>query len=155
MPHRVPARDHRRCVTLDPRAPDSPTPTRSTVPKQILVVDDDPDLSLLMTLFLRKHGHEVVTAGDGRAALERVRASTPDLVVLDWNMPHLDGLGLAAAVRGELGLTSLPLLMVTALPDHAQALAAGIDKVVSKPFSSAVLIGAVEELLASAGRAPA
>lgn len=125
------------------------------MPKQILVVDDDPDLSLLMTLFLRKQGHEVVTAGDGRAALERVRASTPDLVVLDWNMPHLDGLGLAAAVRGELGLTSLPLLMVTALPDHAQALAAGIDKVVSKPFSSAVLIGAVEELLASAGRAPA
>ena len=117
------------------------------MPKQILVVDDDPDL--------RKQGHEVITAGDGRAALERVRASAPDLVVLDWNMPHLDGLGLATAIRGELGLTSLPLLMVTALPDHAQALAAGVDRVVAKPFTSAVLVGAVEDLLASAGRAPA
>ena len=118
------------------------------MPKQILVVDDDPDLSLLMALFLRKQGHEVITAGDGRAALERVRASAPDLVVLDWNMPHLDGLGLATAIRGELGLTSLPLLMVTALPDHAQALAAGVDRVVAKPFTSAVLVGAVEDLLA-------
>ena len=116
---------------------------------QILVVDDDPDLSLLMALFLRKHGHEVTTAGDGRAALELIRTSTPDLVVLDWNMPHLDGLGLAAAVRGEPGLAALPLLMVTALPDHAQALAAGVDKVMAKPFTSATLVGAVDELLAS------
>ena len=118
---------------------------------QILVVDDDPDLSLLMALFLRKHGHEVTTAGDGRAALELIRSSTPDLVVLDWNMPHLDGLGLAAAVRGELGLASLPLLMVTALPDHAQALAGGVNKVMAKPFTSATLVGAVDELLASTG----
>ena len=85
------------------------------MPTQILVVDDDPDLSLLMALFLRKHGHQVDTAADGRAALEKIRTSAPDLVVLDWNMPHLDGLGLAAAVRGELGLTGLPLLMVTAI----------------------------------------
>jgi CheY-like chemotaxis protein len=81
---------------------------------QILVVDDDPDLSMLMSLFLRKHGHEVETAGDGLAALERIRDRAPDVVVLDWNMPHLDGLGLTAAVRGELGLATLPLLMVTA-----------------------------------------
>ncbi len=118
---------------------------------QILVVDDDPDLSLLMALFLRKHGHEVTTAGDGRAALDLIRTSTPDLVVLDWNMPHLDGLGLAAAVRGELGLASLPLLMVTALPDHAQALAGGVNKVMAKPFTSATLVSAVDELLASTG----
>ncbi len=119
---------------------------------QILVVDDDPDLSMLMSLFLRKHGHEVETAGDGLAALERIRDRAPDVVVLDWNMPHLDGLGLTAAVRGELGLATLPLLMVTALPDHARALAAGVDRVLAKPFTSAGLVGAVEEL---AGRAPA
>ena len=64
-------------------------------------------------------------------------------------------LGLAAAVRGELGLTSLPLLMVTAIPDHAQALAGGVDKVMAKPFTSATLVGAVEELLTAAGRASA
>ncbi len=125
------------------------------MPTQILVVDDDPDLSLLMALFLRKHGHQVDTAADGRAALEKIRTSAPDLVVLDWNMPHLDGLGLAAAVRGELGLTGLPLLMVTAIPGHAQALAGGVDKVMAKPFTSATLVGAVEELLTAAGRASA
>lgn len=117
----------------------------------ILVVDDDPDLSLLMTLFLRRQGHEVQTAGDGLAALEAIRERVPEMVVLDWNMPRLDGLGLAAAIR-EMGLHALPLLMVTALPDHQRALAAGIDGVVSKPFTSAALLGAVDQL---AGRAPA
>ena len=115
---------------------------------RILVVDDDPDLSLLMSLFLRKAGHEVITAGDGLEALEVIR----DIVVLDWNMPRLDGLGLTAAVRGELGLTSLPLLMVTALPDHAKALAAGVDRVLVKPFTAAGLVEAVEQL---AGYEPA
>lgn len=116
---------------------------------RILVVDDDPDLSLLMSLFLRKRGHEVVTASDGLQALEAIRAEVPDVVVLDWNMPRLDGLGLATAVRGELGLTSLPLLMVTALPDHAKALAAGVDRVLVKPFTAAGLVEAVEQLAGS------
>ena len=112
----------------------------------ILVVDDDPDLSLLMSLFLRKAGHEVITAGDGLEALGHIRAQVPDIVVLDWNMPRLDGLGLTAAVRGELGLTSLPLLMVTALPDHAKALAAGVNRVLVKPFTAAGLVEAVQTL---------
>jgi DNA-binding response OmpR family regulator len=113
---------------------------------RILVVDDDPDLSLLMSLFLRKAGHEVTTAGDGLEALGSIREQVPDIVVLDWNMPRLDGLGLTAAVRGELALTSLPLLMVTALPDHAKALAAGVDRVLVKPFTAAGLVEAVEQL---------
>lgn len=112
----------------------------------VLVVDDDPDLSLLMSLFLRKQGHEVSIAGDGVEALERIRERTPEMVVLDWNMPRLDGLGLARTIRGELGLTTLPLLMVTALPDHAKARANGVDRVIAKPFTSATLLGAVEEL---------
>ena len=118
----------------------------------ILVVDDDPDLALLMSLFLRKQGHEVATAKDGLEALDRVRERVPEMVVLDWNMPRLDGLGLARAIRGELGLATLPLLMVTALPDHSEPLAAGVDRVIAKPFTSATLLGAVEEL---AGAAPA
>lgn len=116
----------------------------------ILVVDDDPDLALLISLFLRKQGHEVETAKDGLEALERVRERVPQMVVLDWNMPRLDGVGMARAIRGELGLTSLPMLMVTALPDHTEALEAGIDRVIAKPFTSAALLGAVEELAKAA-----
>lgn len=120
---------------------------------RILVVDDDPDLCLLMKLFLsRQGGHDVSTAGDGLAALEVLAAAPPDLVVMDWSMPRLDGLGLCRRIREQPAWSAMPLLMVTALPDHATALAAGIDRVLTKPFTSATLLAAVEDL---GGRAPA
>ncbi|MDO3395574.1 response regulator transcription factor [Nocardioides sp. SOB44] len=114
---------------------------------RVLVVDDDPDLSMLMQLVLsRQGGHDVDTAGDGLEALALLADSEYDVVVLDWNMPRLDGLGLCAAIRGDLQRHDLPLLMVTALPDHATARAAGIDQVLGKPFSTSALLGAVDGL---------
>ncbi|WP_168929613.1 response regulator [Nocardioides sp. GY 10127] len=111
---------------------------------RVLVVDDDPDLVLLMSLFLRRQGgHEVVTAGDGLEALTVLAEEPVDAVVLDWSMPRLDGLGLCARIREDERLAHLPLVMVTAMPDHEPALAAGIDTVIRKPFDSATLLSAV------------
>ncbi len=115
---------------------------------RVLVVDDDPDLSMLMALVLsHQGGHAVDTAGDGLEALERLDDAEYDLVVLDWNMPRLDGLGLCAAIRSDQDRRDLPLLMVTALPDHARARASGIDQVLGKPFSNSALVDAVDGLL--------
>ncbi|ANH40299.1 hypothetical protein I601_3901 [Nocardioides dokdonensis FR1436] len=115
---------------------------------RVLVVDDDPDLSMLMALVLsHQGGHAVDTAGDGVEALERLDDAEYDLVVLDWNMPRLDGLGLCAAIRSDQDRSDLPLLMVTALPDHARARASGIDQVLGKPFSNSALVDAVDGLL--------
>ncbi|MCL8024749.1 response regulator [Nocardioides bruguierae] len=112
---------------------------------RVLVVDDDPDLVLLISLFLRRQGgHDVVTAGDGLEALDVLAADgAVEAVVLDWSMPRLDGIGLATAVRGDERWQRLPLLMVTAMPDHGPALEAGIDHVIRKPFDSATLLQAL------------
>ncbi|GAA1998071.1 MULTISPECIES: response regulator transcription factor [Nocardioides] len=113
---------------------------------RILVVDDDPDLSTLMEIFLGRAGHDVELAPDGRCGLRRLLAGGFDAVVLDWMMPTLDGLGLTRAVRSDPALRDLPLLMVTARRDHAAAYAAGVDEVLDKPFSGAGLVSAVETL---------
>lgn len=114
---------------------------------RILVVDDDPDLSLLMEIFLTRGGHEVTLAADGQAALDLLGSDAGfGMIVLDWMMPRLDGIGLAQAVRKDSRLAHLPLLMVTARHDHAAAMAAGIDEVLGKPFTGVALVEAVEKL---------
>mgnify|MGYP000524769813 CR=1 FL=1 len=116
---------------------------------RILVADDDPDLCMLVRLFLTKNGgHDVATVPDGEKAIAHLRTEDVDLVLLDWNMPKVDGVGVAKAVRGELDRPDLPLLMVTAVPEHAEAMAAGVDHVLMKPFTSASLVEAVEHTAA-------
>jgi CheY-like chemotaxis protein len=84
---------------------------------QILIVDDDRDGRDALRQFLRKHGHEVACASNGREALSAVLARTPDLVVLDLFMPELDGSGLLEILRSYLRLQSLPVVVMTGLPD--------------------------------------
>ncbi|MBF4161922.1 response regulator [Nocardioides acrostichi] len=116
---------------------------------RILVVEDDPDISMLMCLVLGDAGHEAHPAPDGLAAIailrEEARPQAPgfDLVVLDWAMPRLDGLGLARRIRDDLGLSDLPVLMVTATPERHPAHEAGVDHVLAKPFTADQLEAAV------------
>lgn len=113
----------------------------------LLVVDDDPDLSMLMDIFLRRAGHTVALAGDGQQALDQLNAGlAADMLVIDWMMPRLDGVGLATAVREDRGLRHLPILMVTARHEHGPALEAGVDEILGKPFTGSTLVKAVEQL---------
>ena len=82
----------------------------------VLFADDDPDIRELGRLLLVKHGHEVVTAADGRAAIEMLLSCSPDLVITDVNMPEEDGLAVCAAVRSSPALREIPLVLLTALP---------------------------------------
>ncbi|GAA4112898.1 response regulator [Nocardioides fonticola] len=124
---------------------------------RVLVVDDDPDLGLLVELFLRRAGHEVVLAADGVLALGllaqcRVDARPIEVVVLDQMMPRLDGVGLTRAIRADPATTELPLLMMSAHHEPEAALEAGVDGFVGKPFTSAGLLAALETVVAGRQR---
>ena len=121
---------------------------------RILVVDDNADIRSLVTELLRRAGHDVVEAGDGRAGLRALHSSPPDLVVLDVSMPGLDGWQTLERIRD---LSDVPVLMLTARAEELErvrGLQAGADDYVTKPFGRQELVARVQALLRrSAARA--
>ena len=108
---------------------------------KILIADDDPQILRALKVTLRARGYEIVTANNGAEALDLAMAQHPDLVMLDLGMPKLDGIEVIQALRGW---TQLPILVVSGRTDAADkvdALDAGADDYVTKPF-------AIDELLA-------
>src|SRR5262245_12771190 len=81
----------------------------------ILVVDDDADARDALCRFLKHVGHKVQSAGNGREALYAVLEDTPDLIVLDWRMPEMDGGALLEVLRGYLRLQAVPVIVWTAV----------------------------------------
>ena len=115
---------------------------------RILLIDDDPGLLDVLALAFEEAGHEVLTAVDGRAGLQRWEAARPDLVVSDVNMPALDGFSLCRRVRERD--PALPLVLLTSRDseiDEALGLELGADDYVTKPFSTRVLLARVAALL--------
>jgi two-component system, chemotaxis family, chemotaxis protein CheY len=102
-----------------------------------LVVDDSRAMRLVLGQLLRQAGFEVTDAGNGVEGLERLgQMGRPDVVLVDWNMPDMDGLGFVRAVRAEAAYAGLPLVLVTAEDDAgrvADARAAGADDHLAKP----------------------
>ena len=116
--------------------------------KKVLVVEDDRNIRHLIRTRLEIAGYQVITAGDGREALERFEAGKPDAMVLDINMPVLDGFGVLQALR-DLG-RSLPILVLTArhaTEDVQRAVRLGAKDYLAKPFSEAQLLTRVGRLL--------
>ncbi|MHB8764083.1 MAG: response regulator transcription factor [Deferrisomatales bacterium] len=117
------------------------------MPKQILVVEDDPEIAALVGLHLRDQGWEVERAADGRSALARVRRGGWDLVVLDLMLPDLDGLEVCRAIRAREGYC--PVLILTARSsevDRVVGLELGADDYLTKPFSVRELVARVRAL---------
>ncbi len=107
----------------------------------ILVVDDDAPIVLLMRSLLREYGFEPLTAMTGREAIENVRARRPDLVLLDRNMPGMSGDEVIRALRGEPGLSTVPILILSGEPVEPDELARlGANGAVLKPFDVTELI---------------
>lgn len=118
---------------------------------RVMVVEDDPDIALLIAHKLRSAGHEVAVVGDGAAAIVAIRSSHPDLIILDWMLPGLNGIEIATAVRADDDLQGTPILMLTAKAQDAdveRGFAAGADDYLQKPFSPRELVARVERLLA-------
>jgi DNA-binding response OmpR family regulator len=109
----------------------------------VLVVDDDPDIRDLICVTLELDGYDARSAPDGLAALAAVDADRPDCVILDLMMPGLNGLEVLARIREADGGPSLPVIMLTAAADDAQAWrawTAGVDYFLPKPFESQQLL---------------
>jgi two-component system chemotaxis response regulator CheY len=105
-----------------------------------LIVDDSTTMRMILRAHLKKLGFEVTEAINGRDALDRLKAMvTADLVMVDWNMPEMDGLDFVRAVRTEAVYASLPMMMVTTNTDRShvqQALEAGANEYIMKPFTA-------------------
>jgi two-component system chemotaxis response regulator CheY len=108
-----------------------------------LVVDDSRAMRSILARLMNGLGFEVSQAGDGAQALEVLDSGVrPDVVLVDWNMPVMDGLTFIKTVRGREDLRDMALMMVTTESEQAQivrALAAGAHEYVIKPFSDEVI----------------
>ena len=113
----------------------------------ILVVDDEPKIVKQARDYLEKSGYRVVTAGDGTTAMAVARHERPDLIVLDLNLPGLDGLDVCRALRRE---SDVPIIMLTARveeTDRLIGLELGADDYITKPFSPRELVARVRAVL--------
>ncbi len=113
----------------------------------ILVADDDRGITEMLRRTLMYEGYQVVTAATGREALAQVAAHHPDLVVLDWMMPDLDGLAAAQRLRA---VDDTPILMLTArdaVEDRVEGLDRGADDYLVKPFAPSELLARIRALL--------
>ena len=113
----------------------------------VLIADDDRKIIDMLRRTLAYEGYHVVTAADGREALAQAQAHRPDVVVLDWLMPGLDGITVAKRIREA---DSIPILMLTArdtVEDRVEGLDSGADDYLVKPFAPAELLARLRALL--------
>jgi two-component system OmpR family response regulator len=119
---------------------------------KILIVDDDPHIRQVLSFALGKAGMETREAGDGEAALAEIEARRPDLVVLDINMPRIDGLEVCRRLRAS---GDLPILFLSSRDDEVDrvvGLELGGDDYVVKPFSPREVVARVSAILKRGGR---
>jgi len=127
------------------------TEPRAANDARVVVVEDEPKIASLVRDYLARDGYRVEVLGDGEGAVERIVASAPALVVLDWMLPGRDGLSICRELRAT---SSVPVIMLTARVDERDRLdgfEAGADDYVCKPFSPAELVARVRSVIRRAG----
>ena len=120
--------------------------------KRILVVEDEPSLAEVVSLYLKRAGFQVQIASDGRQAMDILEKQIPDFVILDLMLPEVDGLSLARWLRDH---SDVPIIMVTARREEIDRIAGlemGADDYVVKPFSPQELVSRVRAVLRRTGR---
>jgi DNA-binding response OmpR family regulator len=121
---------------------------------KLLVVDDDLDLADVVSFTLRRAGFETLLAYDGQTALDRWQSESPDLIILDVNLPKLDGTKVCQKIRQK---SDIPIIMLTVRGDEddiVRGLEIGADDYIVKPFSPRQLVARVEAVLRRAGSPP-
>jgi two-component system, sensor histidine kinase and response regulator len=131
-----------------PAAPADATPLR------ILLAEDAPDNRFLIQAYLKKLPYRIEIAENGQVAIEKFKATRPDVVLMDVQMPEIDGLAATRAIRqweSEQGLSATPIIALTAsaLEDLKRSLAAGCDQHVSKPVRKPILLAAIRKAVAT------
>jgi chemosensory pili system protein ChpA (sensor histidine kinase/response regulator) len=116
----------------------------------VMVVDDSITMRKVTSRVLERHDMEVITAKDGLDAVEKLQDRIPDLVLLDIEMPRMDGYELATYMRNDARLKEIPIIMVTSRTGekHRQrALEIGVERYLGKPYQEADLLRHVQEIL--------
>jgi DNA-binding response OmpR family regulator len=122
----------------------------ATVPKRILIVDDEPNIVISLEFLMKREGFEVAVAGDGETALRLLAEQRPDLVLLDVMLPKKSGYEVCAAIRGNAGLQATKIILLTAKgreTEMAKGMALGADTYMTKPFSTKDLLTRVKQML--------
>jgi OmpR family response regulator RpaB len=119
---------------------------------RVLVVDDDSGMVHLIKAILAKDGYDILTAGNGKEALEVVHQEHPDLILLDVMMPELDGYGVVRELRATSEFRDLPVIMFTAKRSEeaiVRSFEGGVTDFISKPVAPSVLRSRVRRALLS------
>lgn len=122
--------------------------------KRILVVDDEPNIVELVTMYLEQEGYRVDAAFDGAQALDKIQTQEPALVVLDLMLPEIDGFDVCRRVRAD---SDVPIIMLTARDDDVDkivGLELGADDYLTKPFNPRELVARVKAILRRSDRSP-
>lgn len=124
---------------------------------KILIVEDEPEIRDLLAFTLSREGYDTVEAETAETAIQLLDSKTPDLAIIDWMLPGMDGVDFAKRLRRDEVTAELPIIMLTARGEEAdklQSFASGIDDYITKPFSPRELLARVKALLRRSG-APA
>lgn len=119
---------------------------------RILLIEDNEQNRYMLTFLLEQHGHEVVCAVSGSLGLELAARVRPDLILLDIQLPGMDGYAVARALKGDPALKSIPVVAVTSyamVGDREKVMAAGAEGYIEKPINPDTFVGEVERFLRS------
>jgi DNA-binding response OmpR family regulator len=118
---------------------------------RVLVVEDDLALADVVSYTLRREGYEVIAAHDGAVGFERWKADQPDLIILDLNLPKMDGLSVCEKIRKESDVPIIILSVRSDDDDVVKGLALGADDYIAKPFSPRQLVARAQAVMRRAG----
>ena len=122
---------------------------------RILLVEDNDQIQDFLSRRLKRRGYDVLLAGDGEEGVASARAGSPDIILLDMNLPVLDGWTAAGVLKGDSQTQAIPIIALTAhamAGDREKALQAGADDYHAKPIDSLKLFDQIEKLIASRSR---
>lgn len=123
---------------------------KSAVVPTVLIVEDEAALTTLLRYNLEREGYRVFTAHDGEEALIVADEAKPDLVILDWMLPHLSGIEVCRRLRARADMRNVPIVMLTARgeePDRIRGLDTGADDYITKPFSMTELLARLRAVM--------
>lgn len=106
--------------------------------KKVMVIDDEPFIGMMIEDKLRSQNFDVIFVRDSTIAMDRIKKEMPDLIILDWMMPKVDGLDILKRLKGEPDLSKIPVFMLTAKgqeDDETTGIKYGADRYITKPFS--------------------
>ncbi len=125
----------------------------ATEPKNILIVDDDPDTVAVIRYWLEEAGYNCATAFDGLQALDMARSQTPDLILTDIKMPGMDGYEIIKRLKSRSETARIPIIILTAVmitqADRNAGLQLGASRFLTKPFEPSALITEIQHVLAA------